>query len=129
MNSIEYIQAKTLEKYNVLLKLLNKILVNLNMPEITDIQQFRNIDRNDLLKQEEENNKIITEMEKEIYQYYGKYNLKYGHKDQIKFYILTLIKSMCEDIYFKLKSKSVREKKSKKVIVYVLYDIVLQDEK
>lgn len=126
MNSIEYIQAKTLNKYNVLLKLLNRILVNIGRQEINDIIEFKNVDRKDLLK--EENNKIIEEMEEEIHKYYCKYNLKYGHKSQIKHYILTLIKAMCEDIYFQFKSKSVKVKKNNKVLVNAIYDIILQDE-
>ena len=124
MSSLEQIQERTTNKYNVLLKLLNKILVRTNHPVITDIIQFHNIDIDDILK--EGNDKLIEEMEPEIYKYYDKEDLN-GQKPQIKHNIIILIKLMCEDIDFQLKSKSVRQRDGEKVVTYSQYDIIPQN--
>ena len=42
--------TKDSEKYKVALKLVNKILVNLGKDEITDLTDFKDIDREDIIK-------------------------------------------------------------------------------
>ena len=68
----------TTPKYKVLLKFINKILVNLHKEPINDLTQFKNIDRLDIIKPE---NKIILEgMAKEIFMHYDKIKSGYYHK-------------------------------------------------
>jgi len=56
---------KDSDKYKVTLKLLNKILVNLGKEEIDDITKFKDIDREDIIK--DINVKALCEMEKELF--------------------------------------------------------------
>ena len=56
---------KDSEKYQVTLKLLNKILVNLGKEEIDDFTKFKDIDREDIIK--DINVEALREMEKELF--------------------------------------------------------------
>lgn len=62
---------KDSDKYKVTLKLLNKILVNIGKEEIDDITKFKDIDREDIIK--DVNVKSLCEMEKELFtEHYNK---------------------------------------------------------
>lgn len=124
MSSIDHVKTKISEKYSILLKLLNKILVNINKAVITDVIQFKNIKRDELIL--EENEKIWDEMKDEIFKYFNKYSLKSGQKSHIKYYLLTILKSMCDELFFNFKSKSVKEKVGNKHLTYAVYNITLQ---
>jgi hypothetical protein len=87
---------KTSEKYKVALKFVNKILVNIGKTEITDLIEFKNINKNDIVK--EDNMKYVTEMSDEIFKYYDKVRCGYYYKNRSKRYILRIIEAMCEDI-------------------------------
>lgn len=52
-------------KYIVLLKLLNNILTNLGKSNIANLTEFQNVDRDDLIK--EENINSYNQMEKELF--------------------------------------------------------------
>ena len=84
MTTLEYIANKNINRYNVLLKLLNKLLVNMKKPTITDPLEFVNIRRDELLI--EENDNVFEEMKDEILLNFGKYkaNLKENLRDNIK---------------------------------------------
>lgn len=97
---------ETLEKKrNVLLKLLNGILKNIGKNEITSVFDFKQINRDDLIS--EENEKLYKDMQEEIYEYYGKYNMKYNQKDKVKNYLLILLKAMCNDLKIEFTQASV----------------------
>lgn len=124
MNSLEYARNRLSKKYEILLKFLNKILANVNLPPINDATEFKNIKRKDILF--EDNIKIIDEMELEIRGCYNNYsNFKLGSKDRSKTYIFTLLKGMCEELYFKFKSITVKKRIGKNIVSITYYDIAI----
>ena len=124
MTTRDCITKKTEEKYKILIKLLNKLLINMGKNEITDACEFKNIKRSDLIT--EKNEKIYEEMKEEIGNYYN--NLKYRQKGIIKHYLLTIIKIMCNEIYLEFESKPIRKRKGKGFDAYVIYNINLSNE-
>ena len=126
MSTEDYIKDKMGEKYNVLLKFLNKLLTNMGKNHIQDAIHFKNIRRNELLT--EENDAVYDAMKDEIHKYFGKYNLKYDQKTMIKHYLITLLKSMCNELFLNFESKSVRKKVDNKITTYVVYDICVPNK-
>jgi len=70
--------SKDSDKYKVILKLVNKILINLEKPEIDDLTKFINIDREDIIK--DINLKTLTEMEAELFPLFNKKKCGYTRK-------------------------------------------------
>jgi hypothetical protein len=126
MSTEDYMVGKLKEKYKILLKFLNKILVKLDKTEIQDIKQFKNIKRTDLVN--EEILKVYEESKEEIHKYFGKYNLKYGQQKVIKNYILTVIRNMSNELFLTFDSKVARGKVGNKVVSYVVYEITTREE-
>ena len=58
------------DKYKVALKFVNKILVNLEKDEVDELTEFKNIDREDIIK--EINKKSLKEMEDDIFKQFDK---------------------------------------------------------
>ena len=63
------------QKYILALRFLNHILVTNNKPQINDILDFKDITRNEILKQE--NLDKLNEMENELYKYFDKVKCGY----------------------------------------------------
>ena len=57
------------EKYKVALKFINKILVNLEKEEIDELTDFKDIDREDIIK--DVNKETLKEMEGEIFKHFS----------------------------------------------------------
>ena len=70
--------TKDSEKYKVALKLVNKILVNLGKDEITDLTDFKDIDREDIIK--DVNKKALDGLAKELFKHYDKKKSGYYRK-------------------------------------------------
>src|SRR5579885_1406108 len=87
---------KSSEKYKIALKLVNGILVNIGKSPIDDLTNFKNIDRNDIIK--DVNRKLLESMETEIYKYYNKTKCGFYRKKGNKRYIIRVIEVMCEDL-------------------------------
>jgi hypothetical protein len=66
-------------KYIVLLKLLNGILENIGKDQITEVTQFVDISRTDIIKQE--NVDILKTMTKELFPLFNKNRCHYGKSD------------------------------------------------
>ena len=100
---------KDSEKYKVTLKLLNKILVNIGKEEIDDITKFKDIDREDIIK--DVNVKALCEMEKELFtEHYSKKKCGYYRKTNAM--VLNCIRSMMKDAGFEFTKKK-KEKNEK----------------
>ena len=84
------------QQYIVLLKFLNIILTNINKPNIKKLEEFKNIDRLDIIK--EENEKSLNDMEDEIYKHYDKAKCGWYRRKSTKSYILTFIRYACNII-------------------------------
>ena len=70
---VNRIVDKSDPKYIIALQFLNHILTNINKPNINDILDFKDITRQEILKQENLNK--LNEMESEVYKYFDKYCL------------------------------------------------------
>lgn len=58
------------DKYKVILKLINKILTNIDKKEIDDLTKFMNIDREDIIK--DINKQSLIDMESELFPLFNK---------------------------------------------------------
>lgn len=90
------------ERNQIALKLLNKILLRMGKEPIDTVTKFMNIRKEELQKQE--NILAIEEMEKEIFQYYNKRRCRYYRRSQIQNYMMVFLKHMCEGIGKELQS-------------------------
>ena len=91
-------------KYNLVLQLINKILVNIQKPEITDLIQFTDIQRETLLN--ESNLAIIESMESELFKYFDKTKCSYYRKAETKNnHIINCLRGLCKQIDYKMNSK------------------------
>lgn len=88
-------------KYKILLKFVNEINVNINKPVINKLTDFINIDREDIIKQE--NNVSFQKMENDIFEYFDKKVCGWYRRKTIKGYILTFLRSTCKDIGLEFK--------------------------
>ncbi len=124
MSTIERVlnmeRDKATIKYNILLKLLNKILVNIGKNQITDVLDFKNINKKDI--ELEVNNKILDEMKVDLTNYFGSFSiiLKKIKKEN---YILVYLKHMCKVLNFKLKPSKVGKRNGKIVLASYYYSI------
>lgn len=94
---------KTTDKYKILLKLLNAILINMNKPIITDIKDFKDIDRDDINK--DINKHAFANMEDEIYKYYNKSASGWYQRKSIKYFVVSFLKYASGDIGANFNSK------------------------
>jgi hypothetical protein len=93
-----------LNKYRVMLKLLNKILKHIQKDkfvEITKIEDFQKIDGRDLRNAEVD--EMRKKMDREIVAFYDKKTIKYDQKTNRGFYTYCVIKYMAKDIGYELK--------------------------
>lgn len=88
----------TAPKYKLTLKFLNKILENNNKELITNIFDFKNIDRLDIIK--EENKKLLEDMSKDLFKEFDKKKVGYYRKtDNI---VLNVLRGLIKDLGYEL---------------------------
>ncbi len=98
---------KTTRKYKILIKFVNKILVNIGKDRIDDLTDFKNIDRLDIIKPE--NKVILDEMESDLYRYFAKKSNFYRKTPSI---VLIIIRGLCKQVGLRFVStqKDIRER-------------------
>ena len=94
-------------KYVIALQFLNHILTNNNKPNIHDILDFKDITRQQILKQENLNK--LNEMETEIYKHFDK--MKCGYYRKTDNYVINFLRGMLKEMGY----KAVRVEKDKHV--------------
>ncbi|ARF08062.1 hypothetical protein Catovirus_1_112 [Catovirus CTV1] len=109
-------------KYIILLKLINSILTNLKMNNVDDLTEFKNVDRDDIIK--EENINTYNKMEKDLFKYFDKKKCQWYRRTQIKNYILSFIRAACEDIGLNFTYVTKNKTKNNIVKSYVYYSII-----
>jgi nanoRNase/pAp phosphatase (c-di-AMP/oligoRNAs hydrolase) len=96
------------DKEIVLLKLVNKILVNIGKDEIDDLTKFVDIDRNDIIK--DINKETLIAMESELFPLFSKQKCNYYRKSVVGF-VLNCLKTFAKDagyiVTFRKKEKSI----------------------
>ena len=108
-------------KYVFALQFLNHILINNNKPQIQDILEFKDITRQEILKQENLNK--LNEMETELYKHFDK--MKCGYYRKTDNYVINFFRGMLKEMGYKAihieKDKTVTidgENCRKKIIYY-----------
>lgn len=115
-NTIDIVSGKNIEedrktsdesvnKSKLLLKFVNKILKNIGKSSIESLDEFKNIDRNDIIK--DENKKALDDMEKELFAHFNKQRCGYYRKtDGI---VINCLRGMCKETGFTctIKKKSI----------------------
>ena len=94
-------------KYIIALRFLNHILTNNDKPQIQDILDFKNITRQEILK--EENLNKLNEMEADIYKHFDKDKCGYYRKTDN--YVINFFRQMVKELGY----KAILEKKDKTV--------------
>ena len=89
-------EDKNSEKYKIALKFVNKILSNLGKPEIDDLTGFKDINRDDIIK--DVNKTTYNEMEKELLKHFDKKKMAWYRRNTDSHYILTFLKCMITDL-------------------------------
>lgn len=86
-----------IEKINILLMLLNKILNNMNKKYINDLEEFKDILRTDILT--DVNKQELINSEDIIFKYYDKHKCGYHRKtDKL---LINTIRNMCKEVGYK----------------------------
>jgi len=91
----EKIVDKSSLKYKVLLKYVNAILLNVTgKSQITDLTNFKDIDREDIIK--EINKKVLIDMEQDLFKHYDK--IRCGFYRKTKGMPLNCLRCMCKEL-------------------------------
>ena len=96
-------------KYVIALRFLNHILTNNDKPQIQDILDFKNITRQEILK--EENLNKLNEMETELYKHFDK--MKCGYYRETDDYVINFFRGMIKELGY----KAIVEKKDNRVTI------------
>jgi len=88
-------------KYKMLLKFVNKMLVNLNKEEIADLRDFKDIKRFDIIS--ESNLKLLHEMSNDLFTVFDKRRTGYYRKTDTM--TLNCFRGMCKQVGLKLKNE------------------------
>jgi len=84
----------------ILLKFVNKILTNLGKPSISNLLNFVDVDRDDILN--DVNKTIFDEMESEILEHFNKEKYLLSKKKSPKKFVLNFLKSACGESGYNL---------------------------
>ena len=109
-------------KYKVVLKFLNEILEQLNVEDITNITEFRNIKRNDILS--DQCKIIIDNNIDNLCGAFGKVKLDYYNRSIRKAYMATLLRRLVTLCGYSLESRRKDKKIRNKIISWYEYSII-----
>ena len=84
---------KTSDKYKILLTLVNNILKNLNKVPITDLTEFKDINRLDIIKQE--NIDALNDLSKSLFVHFNKKNSGFYRKT--KNIVINCLRNLCKE--------------------------------
>jgi hypothetical protein len=108
------------DKYNVFLRFVNRLLMNNNLPQITDLYDFKNIDRKIIIKSE--NVQIFRDMEDELFEHFDK--MKCGYPNISKGKVLNIMRGMCKQLGLTLLKRQTSKTVKRVVYTVLLYSIV-----
>ena len=84
-------------KYVIALQFLNHIMTNNNKPQINDILDFKDISREEIIKQENLN--ALNNMESELYKHFSK--IKCGYYRKSNNYVINFFRGMLKEMGYK----------------------------
>ena len=111
------------DKYKIALKLVNCILVNIGKNTINDLVDFKEIDREDIIK--DINKESMYKMENEIFLLFDRTNVGYYRKT--KYVTLNWLRGILKEIGYKLtksnveRTEIINDKRYK--VLYTFYQI------
>jgi hypothetical protein len=88
----------TNEKYIIGLKLINIILKNADKKEITDLLEFKNINRQEIVT--DKNLEQLNSMENELYKHFDK--VKCGYYRKTDNYVINFLRGMIKQLGYKM---------------------------
>ena len=91
------------KKYKITLKFLNKLLVTLGKEEIDNLTKFKDIKRDDLLK--EECDAVLFEYIDEIAKNFGKKTIRYELRHKIDSYLIAVIRRLSLSLGYEFHAK------------------------
>jgi hypothetical protein len=107
---------------DIVLDILNDLLQVMGKDKITNLEDFKNIRREELVKKECE--KLIQNNESYIFTHFEKSKLGYYTRNSVKSYILTILKNMIKEIdNYKFVSMNHKNKKKSDKTNYTTYSI------
>jgi hypothetical protein len=112
---------KTTDKYKVLLKLINKILVIIGKEEINDLKQFKCINRDDLINDSVE--QIYKLFERELFKAFDKKTCSWYNRKNVNSYVLTFLRAAVSDIGLDFKLSHTCKHINMKAVNYIFYSI------
>ncbi len=112
---------KDSEKYKVALKLINRILVNIGRDEVDDLTKFKDVNREDIIK--DTNTISFMELQSELFKYFDKVKCGWYRRKTTKNYILTFIRYMCDDMGLNFEYHEYKKQNNKIVVSTVFYKI------
>lgn len=112
---------KNSDKYKIALNLVNGICVNIGKSQINELTDFKNIDRDDIIK--DVNRRTLELMEKEIYKWYDKTKCGFYRKANNKRYIIRVIEVMCDDLGLEMTYRKKNVQKNSIFKTHYLYSI------
>lgn len=116
---------KESEQYKITLEFLNTILTTMEKEQINDITEFKDINRNNLIK--DECKKIVDDYLERIIKQFGKTKIAYRNRNTVDHYIISLIKYMAINCGYSFKSHNVFESSADKPGTYtvvITYSII-----
>ena len=112
---------KDSEKYKVALKLINVILVNSGKETIDDLTKFKDIDKEDIIK--EVNKKGFEDMEDELFKNFDKGKCGWYRRKRVDTYILHFMRCMCVDLGLSLEYVEQKKQQDNNTLT-ILYTII-----
>lgn len=109
-------------KYKIALKFINNLLKNIGKKEINDLTEFKNINREDIIRPI--NVTMLENMMDVILKYYGKNEIGWYRKEIVKNYILAFIRCICRELNFKFTVKKRNKQTNCHIKLQNLYSII-----
>lgn len=94
--------SKDSDKYKIALKLINHILTNIGKDEVDDLTKFKDIDREDIIK--EVNKESLVAMEGELFPLFNKNKVGY-YRVGGNSYVLNCLRGLVKDIGYEMNYK------------------------
>ena len=120
MDKFEDVDTITNKKIAIVFNLINDVLTNGGLQKIEKLDDFIDIDRDDICGPI--NSNVTDKYEEELKKYYTKTFLALFNKTKMKNYHLSVIKKICKDIGYEFISRDSKKKDSNGYTIY--YSII-----
>lgn len=109
------------QKYIIALKFVNKLLENMGKEEINNLCDFKNIDREDIIT--DDNKQVAFDMENEMFGPFDKWKCGYYSRNKVKTYVMSVLRGMTQELGLEFQNKAKRVQKDNKCSSHTFYSI------